>query len=143
MQSALGLATDFWVMTFSWNSKGPRRALWFHRSLTAAGCGPALPVGAKAPSAVRSCVIYSCKYVLYTTYSRSQVLLKISCFFGFFRLGVQNEAITAAVQLAPHVRAPAAVVDLIAVADVEARLGAVPPNRVLHEPRKQSWETSD
>jgi hypothetical protein len=28
------------------------------------------------------------------------------------------------------------IVDLIAVADVEARLGAVPPNRVLHEPRK-------
>jgi hypothetical protein len=49
---------------------------------------------------------------------------------------VQNEPIAAAVQPTPHVRAPAAVVDLIAVADVEARLGAVPPNRVLHEPRK-------
>ena len=50
---------------------------------------------------------------------------------------MQNEPIAAAVQLAPHVCAPAAIVDLIAVADVEAGLGAVPPNRVLDEPGKR------
>jgi hypothetical protein len=49
---------------------------------------------------------------------------------------VQNEPITAAVQLAPHVRTAAVIVDLIAVADIETGLGAVPPNRVLDEPGK-------
>jgi hypothetical protein len=49
---------------------------------------------------------------------------------------VQNKPITAAVQPTPHVCAPAAVIDLIAVADVETGLGAVPPNRVLDEPGK-------
>jgi hypothetical protein len=53
---------------------------------------------------------------------------------------VQNEPITAAVQPTPHVCAPAVIVDLIAVADVEARLGAVPPNRVLNEPGKYPWK---
>jgi hypothetical protein len=32
------------------------------------------------------------------------------------------------------------VVNLIAVADVEALLGAVPPDRVLNEPRERRWE---
>ena len=50
---------------------------------------------------------------------------------------MQNEAITAAVQSAPHIRAPAAIIDLIAVADVEARLGAVPPDRAGDEPGKR------
>jgi hypothetical protein len=49
---------------------------------------------------------------------------------------VQNEPITAAVQLAPHVCAAATVINLIAVADVETGLGTVPPNRVLDEPGK-------
>ena len=49
---------------------------------------------------------------------------------------MQHKPITAAIQPTPHVRTPAAVVDLIAVADVETRLGAVPPNRVLNEPGK-------
>ena len=49
---------------------------------------------------------------------------------------MQHKPIAAAVQPTPHVRAPAAVIDLIAVADIEARLGAVPPNRALNEPGK-------
>jgi hypothetical protein len=38
--------------------------------------------------------------------------------------------------LAVDVRARLAIIDAIAVADVEARLGAVPPNRMLDEPRE-------
>jgi len=49
---------------------------------------------------------------------------------------VQNEPITAAVQSAPHVCASAAIIDLIAVADVEARLGAIPPDGAGDEPGK-------
>jgi hypothetical protein len=49
---------------------------------------------------------------------------------------MQHKPITPAVQPTPHIRAPAAVIDLIAVADIETRLGAVPPNRVLNEPGK-------
>ena len=43
--------------------------------------------------------------------------------------------------LAVDVRARLPIIDSIAVADVEARLGAVPPNRVLNEPRKRLRET--
>src|SRR5580700_7591623 len=39
--------------------------------------------------------------------------------------------------LAIDVRARLAIIDAIAVADVEARLGAIPPDRVLNEPRKR------
>ena len=39
--------------------------------------------------------------------------------------------------LAVDVRARLAIIDPIAVADVEARLGAIPPDRVLNEPRKR------
>ena len=39
--------------------------------------------------------------------------------------------------LAIDVRARLAIINPIAVADVEARLGAVPPDRVLNEPRKR------
>ena len=38
--------------------------------------------------------------------------------------------------LAIDVRARLAIIDPVAVADVEARLGAVPPDRMLDEPRK-------
>jgi hypothetical protein len=31
------------------------------------------------------------------------------------------------------------VIDPVAVADVEALLAAIPPDRVLHEPRKYLW----
>ena len=39
--------------------------------------------------------------------------------------------------LSVDVRARLPVINPIAVADVEARLGAVPPNRMLDEPRKR------
>jgi hypothetical protein len=39
--------------------------------------------------------------------------------------------------LAVKVRARLPIIDAIAVADVEARLGAVPPDRMLDEPRKR------
>ena len=54
-----------------------------------------------------------------------------------FRINVQDEPITAAVQPTPHVRAPAAIIDLIAVADVEAGFGAVPPDGAGDEPGKR------
>ena len=39
--------------------------------------------------------------------------------------------------MAVEVRARLPIINPIAVADVEARLGAVPPDRVLNEPRKR------
>ena len=39
--------------------------------------------------------------------------------------------------LAVDVRARLPIINPIAVADVEARLGAIPPDRVLNEPRKR------
>ena len=50
---------------------------------------------------------------------------------------MQNEAIAATVQPTPHVRASAAIIDLIAVANVEARFGAVPPDGAGDEPGKR------
>ena len=52
-------------------------------------------------------------------------------------LYAQRDAITAPKQLAIPVVARGVVVDLIAVANGEAGLGAVPPDRTLHEPRKR------
>jgi hypothetical protein len=53
---------------------------------------------------------------------------------------VQHEAIAPAVQPAPHVRASIAIIDLIAVADVEAVRGAVLPDCALDEPGKHFWK---
>ena len=58
----------------------------------------------------------------------------------FSRLTAQSYAITAAKQLAMPVVATGVVVDAIAVANVEAVLGAIPPDRALHEPRKRRRE---
>jgi hypothetical protein len=52
----------------------------------------------------------------------------------------QSYAITASKQLAMRVVATGVVVDTIAVADVEAVLGAIPPDRALHEPWKRRGE---
>ena len=54
----------------------------------------------------------------------------------FLALNAQSYAITAAKQLATPVVATGVVIDAIAVANVEAVLGAVPPNCTLHEPLK-------
>jgi hypothetical protein len=62
--------------------------------------------------------------------------LNLRYFFG----RAQSDAITAAKQLAMPVVAPGVVVDAIAVANVEAVLGAIPPDRALHEPRKRCGE---
>src|SRR3984893_16479502 len=53
----------------------------------------------------------------------------------FPRLSAQSYAITAAKQLAMPVVATGVVVDASAVANGEAVLGAIPPDRALHEPR--------
>ena len=50
---------------------------------------------------------------------------------------VQNYTITMTTNLAVDVRTRLAIINSIAVADVEARLGAVPPDRMLDEPRKR------
>ena len=55
----------------------------------------------------------------------------------FFRVNVQDNPIAAAVQPTPHVRASAAIIDLIAVANIETGFGAVPPNRAGNEPGKR------
>jgi hypothetical protein len=94
-------------------------APWVQGSLTAAFLRPDLPVDGKAPSAGCSRIIYSCNY----HYTQPIVEVKRhskQLFFRAFRLGVQNEPIAAAIQPTPHVCAAAVIVDLIAVADVEA-----------------------
>ena len=58
----------------------------------------------------------------------------------FLAFSAQSYAITAAKQLAMPVVATGVVVDAIAVANVEAVLGAIPPDRALHEPRKRRRE---
>ena len=59
----------------------------------------------------------------------------------FLSLTAQSYAITAAKQLAMTVVATAIVVDAIAVANGEAVPGAIPPDRVLHEPGKRRGES--
>ena len=49
---------------------------------------------------------------------------------------MQFDAIAAAVQLKVQIFATNPVIDPIAVADIEATLAAVPPDRELHEPGK-------
>ena len=49
---------------------------------------------------------------------------------------MQFDAITAAVQLTVQIFAANSVIDPVAVADIEATLAAVPPDRELHEPGK-------
>ena len=43
--------------------------------------------------------------------------------------------------LTVYIVARLAIVNAIAVADSEAALGAIPPDRMLHEPRKHHWES--
>jgi hypothetical protein len=59
----------------------------------------------------------------------------------FSRLSVQSYAIATAKQLAMPIVATAIVVDAIAVANGEAVPGAIPPDRVLHEPRERRRES--
>jgi hypothetical protein len=58
----------------------------------------------------------------------------------FLSLTAQSHAITAAKQLAMPVVATGVVIDAIAVANVEAILGTVPPDCALHESWKRRWE---
>jgi hypothetical protein len=63
-----------------------------------------------------------------------------SLIYSEFLAYVQCNAITTAKQLAMPVIALAIVGNLIAVADGETVLSAVPPDRTLHEPRKRLGE---
>ena len=56
---------------------------------------------------------------------------------------IQCNSITNIVNLTVDIVARLAVIDAIAVADIEAALGAVPPDRVLDEPRKRPPGTRD
>jgi hypothetical protein len=55
----------------------------------------------------------------------------------FYAFYAQSHAITAPKQLAMPVVATGVIVDPIAIANVEAVLGAIPPDRALHEPWKR------
>jgi hypothetical protein len=66
--------------------------------------------------------------------------LKLLKYCDFITLCAKSYAITAAKQLAMHVVATGVVVDAIAIADLEAILGAILPDRALHEPRKRRRE---
>ena len=107
----------------------------------AASAAQAFPLAPKRLQIGAALLTYSCS----NHYTQPIVVVKRSkcLFFRPFSAHVQNEPITTAVQPAPHIRAPAAIVDLVAVANVETRLGAVPPNRALDEPGKHLWKPSD
>ena len=53
---------------------------------------------------------------------------------------IQSNAITKAANLAIGIVARLPIIDAIAVANVKTKLGAVPPDGVLHEPRKHGRE---
>src|SRR6266404_1970094 len=53
---------------------------------------------------------------------------------------IECNSITNIVNLTVDIVARLSVIDAIAVADIEAAPGAVPPDRVLNEPRKHRWE---
>jgi hypothetical protein len=53
---------------------------------------------------------------------------------------IQSNAITDVANLAIDIVARLPVIDPVAVANVEAELGAVPPDCVLHEPRENGRE---
>ena len=53
---------------------------------------------------------------------------------------IQCFSIANIINLTVYIVARLAVVDAVAVADSEPALGAVPPDRVLHEPRKHRRE---
>jgi hypothetical protein len=55
-------------------------------------------------------------------------------------MSAQRYAITTAKELAVPIVATGIIVDPIAVADIQAVLGAVLPNRALYEPRKGCGE---
>ena len=59
---------------------------------------------------------------------------------NFFTFCAQSYTIAASKQLAMHIVATGVVVDAIAIANVEAVLGAIPPDRALHKPRKRRRE---
>ena len=61
----------------------------------------------------------------------------LCCIYGH---NVQRKAITAAIEPAEAVGAGHSIVDIIAITDVEARPGAIAPNRVLHETREDFGE---
>src|SRR5438552_14048604 len=52
----------------------------------------------------------------------------------------QRHPVTSCVYSAVDVITALIIVDLVAVADVQPVLGAVPPNCVLHEPREDFWK---
>ena len=54
---------------------------------------------------------------------------------------IQSNAITKPANLAIDIVARLPIIDPVAVADVEAELGAVPPDGVLHEPWEDHWES--
>jgi hypothetical protein len=58
----------------------------------------------------------------------------------FLSQSAQSYAITAAKELAMRVVATGVVVDAVTVANVETVLGAIPPDRALHEPWKRRRE---
>ena len=67
---------------------------------------------------------------------------KVFCRFKLLILlmFIQSNAITKPANLAIDIVTRSPVIDPVAVADVEAELGAVPPDGVLHEPRKKGRE---
>jgi hypothetical protein len=68
--------------------------------------------------------------------TRLRKALQNSLGFGGVLQKPQADSVAFREEWAPTGHAPMAIVDAIAVADVEALLGAIPPDRMLNEPRK-------
>src|SRR3954467_11715171 len=65
-------------------------------------------------------------------------LLSIYCLYCFV---IQCSSVTDTVHLTVYIVTRLSIVNAITVTDSEAALRAVPPDRVLHEPRKHHWES--
>ena len=68
------------------------------------------------------------------------MLLDITCDYSLNRLIIDCNSVTDIVNLTVYIRARLSIIDAIAVADVEAAPGAIPPDRVLDEPGKHRGE---
>ena len=53
---------------------------------------------------------------------------------------IERNSIANIMNLTVDILARLAVIDAIAIADIEPALGAIPPDRVLDEPRKDRWK---
>ena len=68
------------------------------------------------------------------------MLLDIACDYSLNRLIIDCNSVTNTVHLTVDIRTRLSIINAVAIADIQAAPGAVPPDRVLDEPREDLWE---